>query len=562
MGLVLPPIEAYQVQHLPLVKAYADKIGLVEVINQVVPTEMDVDPGTIVLGMILDTLSGRSPLYRLEEFFTHQDTALLLGKAVAPEVFKDDTVGRVLERLYDVGTMKIFTACVVRADQVYGLDKRYVHFDTTSISVYGDYLPPEGQPGQQEQAVPFTITHGYSKDKRPDLKQFVFSTLCVDRAVPLWGKPEDGNASDKTVNNTVLSDIATFLAKHGVAPGAYIYVADAALVTEDNLAALGDTLFISRLPATYNECGRLITEAVAHNTWEDVGVLAHTKPTKHRPGTSYKAYEGEVTLYGTPYRAVVVHSSAQDKRRQQRLARDIQTSSSTMQTTARAAERQEYFCRADADAAAARLRAVSAAYHRLEVAVEERLVSGRGRPSAHKPRPITARRYRLKTAISPQTERIARMEEEAGCFVLLTNVPTAGELAHSARDILTVYKEQHGTEQNDGFLKDPVMVKSLFLKKPERIEALGLIVLLALLLWRLMERTMRTYVDTTRTPLPGWDKQATERPTAFMMITKCAGVIVFKCGHDRQLARPLSVVQQQYLTALDVPATCFTLPTG
>jgi transposase len=234
-------------------------------------------------------------------------------------------------------------------------------------------------------------------------------------------------------------------------------VADAALVTEDNRAALGATLFSRRLPATYNACGRLMTQAVAHNTWEDVGVLAHTTPTQHRPVTSYKAYAGEGTLYGTPYRAVVVHSSTQDKRRQQRLARDIQTSYNTMQTAARAAEPQEYCCRADADAAAARLRAVSAAYHRLEVAVEERLVYGRGRPSAHKPRPITARRYRLKTAISPQTERIARMEEEAGCFVLLTNVSTTGELAHSARDILTVYKEQHGTEQNYGFLKDPVI---------------------------------------------------------------------------------------------------------
>ena len=40
MGLVLPTIEAYQVQHLPIVKAYADKIGLVEAINQLVPTEM------------------------------------------------------------------------------------------------------------------------------------------------------------------------------------------------------------------------------------------------------------------------------------------------------------------------------------------------------------------------------------------------------------------------------------------------------------------------------------------------------------------------------------------
>jgi transposase len=250
MGLVLPPIEAYQVQHLPIVKAYADKIGLVEAINAVVPTEMEVDPGTIVLGMSLDTFSGRSPLYRLEEFFTPQDTVLLLGKMVAPEAFHEDPVGRVLERLDNVGTRKIFPACAVCADQVYGLDKRYVHFDTTSISVYGDYLPPEGQLDQQEQAVPLTITHGDSKDKRPDLKQFVFSTLCVDRAVPLWGTSEEGNASDKTINNTLLSDIATFLAKHGVAPGAYIYVADAALVTEDHLAARGDTLFISRLPAT------------------------------------------------------------------------------------------------------------------------------------------------------------------------------------------------------------------------------------------------------------------------------------------------------------------------
>jgi transposase len=384
----------------------------------------------------------------------------------------------------------------------------------------------------------------------------------VDRAVPLWGKPEDGNASDKTVNNTLLSNIATFLATHGVAPGAYIYVADAALVTEDNLAALGDTLFITRLPATYNECGRLITEAVAHNAWEEVGVLAHTKPTKHRPVTSYTVSEGEVTLYGRSYRAVVVHSSAQDKRRQQRLERDIQGSYSTIQSAARTAEQQEYCCRADAEAAAVQLRAVHVAYHRMDVTVEERPVYGRGRPSPPKPRPIKALRYRLKTAISMQTERIARLEEEAGCFVLLTNVPTAGPRAHSARDILTVYKEQHGTEQNYGFLKDPVMVNSLFLKKPERIEALGLVLLLALLIWRLMERTMRTHVDTTSTSLPGWDKKATGRPTSFMMVTKFAGVIVVKLGHDRQLARPLSAVQQQYLTALDVPATCFTLPAG
>ena len=77
-----------------------------------------------------------------------------------------------------------------------------------------------------------------------------------------------------------------------------------------------------------------------------------------------------------------------------------------------------------------------------------------------------------------------------------------------------------------------------------------------------MERAMRTHVDTTSTSLPGWDKKATKRPTSFMMVTKFAGVIVLKLSDHRQLARQLSVVQQQYLTALDVPATCFTLPAG
>ena len=121
---------------------------------------MAIDPGTRVLGLLLDTLSGRRPLYRLEEVFAHQDTALLLGKTVAPEALHDDTVGRVLDRLDDIGTMNVLTACAVRADQVLGLDKRYVHFDTTSVSVYGDYLPPQAQQDQPPPAVPFTIPHG------------------------------------------------------------------------------------------------------------------------------------------------------------------------------------------------------------------------------------------------------------------------------------------------------------------------------------------------------------------------------------------------------------------
>jgi len=518
--------------------------------------EMDVDAGTVVLALVLDTLSGRSPLYRLEEFFASQDTELLLGKAVPPHALNDDTVGRVLDRLYDMGTIKLFTACAVRALTRFGLERRYVHFDTTSQSVWGEYQFAE------DQDLPFQVTYGYSKDKRPDLKQFVLSTLCVDRAVPIWGKPEDGNASDKTLNTTLLSEITQLLAHQGIAPGAYIYIADAALVTEDNLAALGDTLFITRLPATYSECGRVIAEAVAHNRWEEVGVLAQTPPTRHRPGTFYKVAESNVTLYGKPYRAVVVHSSSQDQRRQKALARELQASYTALEATVRAAIQQEYFCHADAAAAAAQLRARQSAYHWVEVRVEEHPKYGPGRPSQKQPRVVKALRYGLQATLHERAEVIARKTQETGCFVLLTNVPTAGDMAHQARDVLRAYKEQHGIEQNFAFLKDPLIVNSLFLKKPERIEALGLVLLLALLIWRLIERSLRIHIETTGTALPGWDKKNTTRPTAFMLMTKFAAVMVLKVGSQRQLAQALSAVQQQYLAALGISPACFTAPSG
>jgi Domain of unknown function (DUF4277) len=135
MRLVPPPIAASQVHHLPIVKAYAAKMGVVEVLQQVVPSEMAVAPGTLGLGLLLAPLRGRSPLSRLEECCAHPDTAWLLGKAVAPAALPAATVGRVLDRLDERGTMKLCTAWAVRADQVLGLDKRSGHVDTTAVSV-------------------------------------------------------------------------------------------------------------------------------------------------------------------------------------------------------------------------------------------------------------------------------------------------------------------------------------------------------------------------------------------------------------------------------------------
>jgi hypothetical protein len=156
---------------------------------------------------------------------------------------------------------------------------------------------------------------------------------------------------------------------------------------------------------------------------------------------------------------------------------------------------------------------------------------------------------------------MVRNREEAGCVVVLTQVPTEGDRGHRAGEVRRGDKHQQGIEQHLSFLNDPLIVKRLFLKKPERLAALGLVLWLALRRWRRMERSLRHHVDTTGTPVTGGDKKTTARPTAVMMVPKCSGLIVVTVDQQRHLARALASVQQQYLTALSVQAPCCTTPT-
>lgn len=361
----------------------------------------------------------------------------------------------------------------------------------------------------------------------------------------MWGKPEDGNASATPLKTTLLSAIAPLLARSGVQEGAYVDLADAALVTADNLAALGATLVITRLPAPYSECGRGIAEAVAQSRWEAVGVLAQTPPTKHRPGTFATVAERGVPFHGKASRAVVVHSSSQDQRRPKHLAREFQASAPVLGASVHEAAPPEYFCRADAEAAATKVRALPSASHRVEGIVEAHPKYGPGRPRLKPPRVVKALRYGLQVTRHARAEGVARQTQETAWCVLLTHVPTTGEMAHRAGEVRRAYKEPHGIEQHFGFLKDPLMVNRLFLKKPERIEALGWVCVLALRIWRLMERSRRRHVETPGNALPGGEKKETMRPTAFMMMTKCASVLVLKVGPQRPRAQAFSAVQQQ-----------------
>ena len=79
--------------------------------------------------------------------------------------------------------------------------------------------------------------------------------------------------------------------------------------------------------------------------------------------------------------------------------------------------------------------------------------------------------YFLDVQIDVDEEAVTPLRLEAGCFVLLTNLSSRKEREQwPAVNLLELYKDQSGIEQNFGFLKDPVIVNSIFLKKPSRIE--------------------------------------------------------------------------------------------
>jgi transposase len=156
------------------------------------------------------------------------------------------------------------------------------------------------------------------------LKQFLISLLCIYRTVPVFGRSEDGNGSDKLINNAILTNISKYISQHGIKPGAFIYIADSSMVTAGNLAAMDDQiLFISRLPATYKACSEAIKTAIDANKWQRLGEFVNTQPTANQPAAVYKSFETEVVIKDKTYRAVVIHSRAHDKRRQKRIDRQL-----------------------------------------------------------------------------------------------------------------------------------------------------------------------------------------------------------------------------------------------
>ena len=110
----------------------------------------------------------------------------------------------------------------------------------------------------------------------------------------------------------------------------------------------------------------------------------------------------------------------------------------------------------------------------------------------------------------------------AGYFVLATNHLDSSQV--SDREILEWYKVQDQVEAGFAWLKGPAAFAPIFLKKPQRILAMGTVFLIALMVYTLLERQFRGELAQREEKLPGNNNVLTQRPTTAVLFKHFAGI--------------------------------------
>lgn len=504
-------VEAFNQGPGPLIGALYDQLGMGQTIDEMVrwdPAQCRLSPGMRIKALVINIFGRKRPLYRLHEFYEYMDVENLFGKGIRREDLTDYNLARALDKLAERGPREVFSTLCLRAIWHEQIELTYLHSDTTSISLYGTY---EDQDGNE-----FVITRGHSKDKRPDLKQFLYGLSVTPDKVPVCADVNSGNTSDKTWNYDFIEKLAETFDPEVLEK--IIYIADSALMTADNLEKMAEhrLQFISRLPGNFS-----LEKELKAKAWEDEPAFEELGTFSRRKDAAfYRVQERAATLYDQPYRFLVVHSTKLDGRKTKSLEKELSRRETELQKAISQLEKQVYACEPDARTALEAFKKQHQdEFFAVTGQVEQQTKRKPGRPGKNN-QPETV--YRLTPQYQIDKKAVQKAKEKLSCFVLVTNL----DETHAARQIVQEYKAQSHVETSFKFLKDPLFVGPIYLKKPERVEALAYVLLIALLIFGILERRVREAMKQETEPLVLQGKVETFKPTGKRILEFLETVLV------------------------------------
>ena len=309
-----------------------------------------------------------------------------------------------------------------------------------------------------------------------------------DGGIPIFLRVADGNEQDKAVFGQIAQDYQEMIDFETM------IVADSALYTEKNLKFMSGTKWLSRVPLSIKEAKK----------WVD------NLPEKELNKSQVKGYswkEVESSYGGIQQRWLVVESQKRKESDLRRLSQNIEKEQEKASKELRSLMRQKFISSEGATEIVTQF-AKSLKYHQITEITLEKIVK-KGKKKSESSSLI---KYQLRTSLIINQKQIEIKRKRAGRFVLATNELDQEKI--SGDEMLIKYKDQQALQRGFSFVKDPLFfADSVFLKSPQRVETMAMLMGLCLLVYSLGQRELRRQLSLAKTGLKNQLGRLTERPT-------------------------------------------------
>jgi len=511
-------ITVESLDHHGITAGFVNKLKLVERIDERLPISKKhgaiLTHGQRVKAMIINGLGfTQSPIYLSSHFFEDKALSILFGEGVKHHHLNDDALGRTLDALYRYGVTELFAEIANEINQEFmpKIDRPHFHIDTTSLKLSGDYDVELNSDHDEQPPLPM---FGHSKDHRPDLKQVMLSlTVSGPADLPVWFEGLNGNSQDKSNFHNTLERITKFRGELEKSPKILV-IADSALYVKNKL---NNAIYawITRVPESIKVVKHLVEYDEAHFAWQNL----------------QNGYQG--VWLGQEDREMrqhwaLIYSEQAKKRETITLDKRINKAQLLAEKGAAKLSKVPFACKNDAKRAAVAFgRKLN--YHKLSHQIETVMkFTGRGRPKKGQ-QPVLSH-YQLQLTIDACPEKQTPYRNKLGRFVLATNDLTDENL--NVETLLATYKEQQGVERGFRFIKDPQFhLNSIFLNKPERINALMMIMTLSLMVYNVGQYEIRETLTSQKVTVLNQVNKPTDKPTMRWLFQRMNGInVVFISG--------------------------------
>ena len=453
-----------QLGSLPVIADFSRRLDIAGIVDRACPMR-DVGPlshGQVIEALIANRLTSPKAMVAVADWAHGWAVDEVYG--IDPDTLNDDRLGRALDAL--AGQVdQVVGSIGAKAIDVFGIDVARLHWDMTSISLYGAYRDTD-----DEYPAP---AFGHPKDRRTDLKQIQAGiAVTADGGIPVFHHAYHGNAAEITQVTDTMRAL-----RHLAAPRSFLLVGDSKLVSYTNVTAMHDAqvTFIAPLAASRIPDG--LFASLDHTQAEFVDYVAERDEDKRFfDRDTYRVCEDTMDLPGPrksdpvlTLRRILVHSSANATAQAKARALKLAQARADLDTLTRTAGTRHH-----PTIEAVTAKATAIARHRRVVAYLRTTITtdNTGKPTF---------------AWSFDQAAINTEAAAGGWYALLTNLHTDTDAA----EVFLRYKDQPIVERRYGEFKGPLAVAPIFLRNNRRITALITVICLALLIFCLIEREVR-----------------------------------------------------------------------